>query len=567
MTQVSFCTEWVSEAKAGNQQAIENLYYCSWNEVSIVIRAMVRTDGDTVQDLIQDTFVKAFRRLDQLDDPSKYRPWIKQIARNTALDYMKKNKPVLFSDLNDDVSMPVEFEDEDMSHLPDMMVEQQDMARILQEMLNSLSEMQRTVFSMHYVEEIPVKEIAVILGRKEGTIKAQLHNARDNLRKMILELEKKENIKLHSVAPLPLLLMLLRGMEDVPVPPTGVVVGSVLDADATAGTATAGTASGSAAKAAGGVAVKRIITGILAAITLVCGTVAYMAMNQPQDYPEKNLFTDVCCIVFDGENGKGTIQVSGLDGYGLVWDGEPVTGLTNGDTVTLVLAAPNGEDLNDYCEEKFGFTPAEAEMKYVVAGLVEPVSEGPAYDYDQLVEMYSAVISSEISIYQAGIDLSQSALMITPAGCSVDGDGFFAYRRDVWYSITEYDINGDGIKELMTFENSRNSDDPSSGSILDIFTFYDGKPVWLIAGEYRGRIQLCENGIIHMCGSGGAEAIGNWYYEIRNGELVLVDSVEMYWGSFFANGVESSEEVYLSTIAQYLPIAEPEYEWIATIEK
>ena len=123
------------------------------------------------------------------------------------------------------------------------------------------------------------------------------------------------------------------------------------------------------------------------------------------------------------------------------------------------------------------------------------------------------------------------------------------------------------MNELITFENEMDSDDPTSGAILDIFTFYDGQPVWLIAGEYRGRIELCENGIIHMNGSGGAEAIGHWYYEIRNGELVLIDSVQMDWGLFYSNGKETSEEVYWTTLAQYLPIAEPEYEWITAIEK
>ena len=562
MSENSFCAEWVMEAKAGKRQAIEELYNCAWQDVFIVIRTVIHGDADMVQDLVQDTFVKAFRHLDQLENPEKYMAWIKQIARNTALDYIKKNKPVLFSDLNDDDSMPVEFEDEDMSHLPDVVVEQRDMARILQEMLDSLSEMQRTVFSMHYVEEIPVKEIATILGRREGTIKAQLYNAREHLRKKILELEKKENIKLHSIAPLPFLLMLLRGMKSVPVPPDGVVIGSVLEAGSASGTAAVGTTAGSAAKAAGGFAVKKIIAGVLAAAALAGGAALYTSINQTREYPEKNLFTEACCVVFDGENGKGAVQVSGLDGYGLVWDADPVSDLSNGDTVTLSLSAPNGDDLNEYCEENFGFTPAEAVMEYVVAGLIEP-----AYDYDQLVEAYCAVIRGDMSIYQTGIDLSKSALQSTPEGCSVDGDGFFVYRRDVWYSVMVYDINGDGVNELITFENEMDSDDPTSGAILDIFTFYDGQPVWLIAGEYRGRIELCENGIIHMNGSGGAEAIGHWYYEIRNGELVLIDSVQMDWGLFYSNGKETSEEVYWTTLAQYLPIAEPEYEWITAIEK
>ena len=170
-----FRPEWVSAAKAGNQQAITELYTCAWQEASIVIRTMIRTDNDAVQDLVQDTFLKAFNRMDQLDDPTKYHAWIKQIARNTALDYLKKSKAILFSELYDDDSIPIEIEDEDLSHLPDVALDKQESARLLREILDSLPLMQRTVLSLHYIQDIPVKEIAAILGRSENNINVQLH--------------------------------------------------------------------------------------------------------------------------------------------------------------------------------------------------------------------------------------------------------------------------------------------------------------------------------------------------------------------------------------------------------
>lgn len=159
-----FCPEWVSEAKQGNQQAIENLYICAWQEVHIVICSMIHTDDATIQDLVQDTFVKVFQRLDQLHDPQKYRAWVKQIARNTALDHLKRSKAILFSELSGEDGIPVDFEDEDMSHQPDMIIDQMDTARLLKELLDALSHMQRTVFSLFYIEEKTIKEIAAILG-------------------------------------------------------------------------------------------------------------------------------------------------------------------------------------------------------------------------------------------------------------------------------------------------------------------------------------------------------------------------------------------------------------------
>lgn len=259
-----FCPEWVSAAKAGNQQAITDLYTCAWHEVSIVIRSMLRTDEATVQDLVQDTFVKAFQRLDQLDDPQKYKAWVKQIARNTTLDHLKKSKEVLFSELHDDDSISIEIEDEDLSHLPDVVLDKQESARLLHEILDSLPQMQRTVISMHYLQEIPIKEIAALLDRSENTIKVQLHKGRNNLELKIRELEQKEGIKLYSLSPLPFLLLLLRNMETTPDMAT---LGNILESATTAGSAVAGTAAaGSAAKSSASIFSKSLLGKLTAGI-------------------------------------------------------------------------------------------------------------------------------------------------------------------------------------------------------------------------------------------------------------------------------------------------------------
>jgi RNA polymerase sigma factor (sigma-70 family) len=299
-----FCLEWVSAAKAGNQQAITDLYTCAWQEVSIVIRSMLRTDEATVQDLVQDTFVKAFQRLDQLDDPQKYKAWVKQIARNTTLDHLKKSKEVLFSELHDDDSISIEIEDEDLSHLPDVVLDKQESARLLHEILDSLPQMQRTVISMHYLQEIPIKEIAALLDRSENTIKVQLHKGRNNLELKIRELEQKEGIKLYSLSPLPFLLLLLRNMETTPDMAT---LGNILESATTAGSAAAGTAAatGSAAKAAGGIAVKKIAAGILTAATLAGGIAVYSSVTKLPEYPKKDLFAEDFRVEFIGENGVG----------------------------------------------------------------------------------------------------------------------------------------------------------------------------------------------------------------------------------------------------------------------
>lgn len=284
MSDQYFCPNWVAEARAGNQQAIEDLYVCSWKEVNYVIRTMISTDEDTVQDLIQDSFVKAFQRLDQLDDPRKYKAWIKQIARNTTLDYLKKSRAILFSELHDDADIPVDFEDEDLSHLPDVVIDQKDTLRLLYELVDSLSPMQRTMFTMHYIENIPIQDIAKTMGSNVNTVKSHLLKARNNLQKKIRELEKKEDIKLYSLSPLAFLLLLLRNAETMPAQPNMAILGDILQTGAASGIA--GTAAaGSAAKSSASVFTKSLLgklaAGIASTALLIGATGIYFSSNVP----------------------------------------------------------------------------------------------------------------------------------------------------------------------------------------------------------------------------------------------------------------------------------------------
>lgn len=568
MENTKFCVEWISAARNGDQEAIADLYNCAYQDVHIVIRSMIRADEDTVLDLLQDTFVKVFQRLEQLDDPQKYKAWVKQVARNTTLDYLKKSKAILFSELTDDDSIPIEIEDEDLSHLPDIVMDKQETARLVREILNSLPEVQRAVISMHYIQDIPVKEIAVILGRSENTVKVQLRNGRKSLEKKIRELEQKEDVKLYSLAPLPFLLLLLRNMA-IPAQPDPAILGTILQSGTAAGSSAAGAATaGAAAKAAGGVAAKKAVAGILAAAVLAGGTAVYSAIFRQPDYPEKDLFVDDYRVSFSGKNGAGVANVHSLDGYGLDYSIDPGEDLSNGDVVTLTLSAPNGDDLGEYCEKNYGFTPTSDEKEYTVSDLdttAEPLET--AYDYTELVADYSAFVRGEISVEDVCVDLSRYAYICTPALSCLNGEGYFVVRNDVRYSLVEYDINEDGIKELITLEVSQNTEDEMAGTIIDIFTYRDGQPVWLIGGAERCEIVLCENGIIHERGSGGAEAIGNWFYEIVDGELVVNESAEMDWGTFYVNGSECSEELYWRTVDQYWPIMAPAFKHITTIEK
>ncbi len=288
MGKPEFDSRWVAAAKTGDQDALTALYESTCQHTYATIRSVIRTDEDTACDLLQETYIKAFQRLDSLAVPEKFPAWVRQIANHAALDHVKKSKPVLFSELSDGDGEDVDFEpvDPNIYSLPEAAMDQKETVRLLREILDGLPEGQRAVISMYYYQDMSVKEIAELLGRSEGTVKAQLYNGRKNIESKVRELEKKDGIKLYSLAPVPFVLFLLSGCAPAESAQSAAVLEGVLQAvGTTSGTAASGTtavssgttvrsaASGAAtaASSAGSALVGKIIAGVLAGVVALGG--------------------------------------------------------------------------------------------------------------------------------------------------------------------------------------------------------------------------------------------------------------------------------------------------------
>jgi RNA polymerase sigma factor (sigma-70 family) len=106
-----FTEELIQKAIQGNQESITELYNRTYNNVYFTVKSMVK-DEDTILDIVQDTYVKAFKSLGQLQEAGKFKAWIKKIAHNKTVDYLRKTKPVLFSEMvSADSDEMIDFED------------------------------------------------------------------------------------------------------------------------------------------------------------------------------------------------------------------------------------------------------------------------------------------------------------------------------------------------------------------------------------------------------------------------------------------------------------------------
>ena len=163
-------------------------------------------------DVLQDAYIKAFARLDSLQDANAFPGWMSTIVANTAINALQKKKAVLFSDLqneNDEGDVfEYNLEDENMSTQPEMACTVQETQDMVRELIDSLSDEQRICVLMFHLEGYSIKDIATVLNCSENTVKSRLNYGRKNIKAKAEELQKK-GYKLYSYTPMCLLVYLL----------------------------------------------------------------------------------------------------------------------------------------------------------------------------------------------------------------------------------------------------------------------------------------------------------------------------------------------------------------------
>ena len=193
--------------------------------------------------------MKVFTNLPLLEQVENFQGWLNTIVVNRSKDYLKKKKPMLFSQMvsEEDEGSELDFEDEGGYFSPDQKVDYAETKRLIQGMIDRLPQEQRMAIVLFYLEEMPVKQIARVMECSEGTVKSRLNYGRKAIKAQVLELEKK-GTKLYCVPFIPFLYWLFRQQVLSTVVPGAVGKAAVAAGVAAAGKA--GAASGGAAGAA-----------------------------------------------------------------------------------------------------------------------------------------------------------------------------------------------------------------------------------------------------------------------------------------------------------------------------
>ena len=226
----------VERVRNNDTEAWEELYKKTYPKAYTVAIQTLKNKEDAL-DVLQDAYVSVFKKIDTLRDESKLEAWVNRIVANRCIDHIRKyrgnNAATPFAEMTPDDS-DVEFEDvlenENKEFMPEESVDYSATKKIMQGILNQLSEEQRLCVLMYYYEELSISEIADALNCSTGTVKSRLNYARKYIKNEVENLEKK-GTKLYTATPFAFFLYLLRRLESAPADPAEMgVLQSVMDA-------------------------------------------------------------------------------------------------------------------------------------------------------------------------------------------------------------------------------------------------------------------------------------------------------------------------------------------------
>ncbi|MDD5165383.1 MAG: RNA polymerase sigma factor [Candidatus Pacebacteria bacterium] len=179
----------VREIKKGDDASFHILMSRYMKHVFNFILQYVRV-REEAEDVTQDAFFKAWKHINRFKDGMKFKPWLFTIARNTALDYIKKKKAVVFSEMDQtdsDGEAISTFSDTltDEAPLPPEIFANKELGSQLDVAMNILHPDHRAVLIMHYHEDMTFEEIADTIKKPMNTIKSwhrrSLEKIRDSL--------------------------------------------------------------------------------------------------------------------------------------------------------------------------------------------------------------------------------------------------------------------------------------------------------------------------------------------------------------------------------------------------
>ena len=262
--------ELVLSAKNGNKKAFDKLYKLTSNDVWFTCVSLLK-DEENAKDIMQETYITAFLKLDTLKDEEKFCGWLTAIATNKSKNKLKGKVEYQI----DDEVLITEAETDELM-LPEEYITKTEKRKVLlQIMKDTLSFNQYQTVLMFYFDEMSISEIAQGLEISEGTVKSRLNSSRAKMKTAVEDYEKKSGDKLHGVVVVPFFTTIFKEeAKSLAVPNITIKLpnGQTLATSATKGIATGAKSTvSSIVKATATATVKTKVIAVVCGATILAG--------------------------------------------------------------------------------------------------------------------------------------------------------------------------------------------------------------------------------------------------------------------------------------------------------
>ncbi|RGF39448.1 hypothetical protein DW050_09600 [Ruminococcus sp. AF42-10] len=264
----------VEKIKKGDNKSFEKLYKLTEREVWFTCISFLKNET-TAQDIMQETYITAFLKIQSLEKSSQIRSWLNRIAVNKCKNYLKGKGEI---QLDDEIFENQAIVDERISIPEEYISDKAKREIILSIMQEVLSDVQHQTVIMHYFNEMTVDEIAEVFECSRGTVLSRLNYSRAKMKTAIEDYENKSGDKLHGVVVVPFFTTIFKEeAKSLAVPNITIKLpnGQTLATSATKGFATGAKSTvSSIVKATATATVKTKVIAVVCGATILAGTSA-----------------------------------------------------------------------------------------------------------------------------------------------------------------------------------------------------------------------------------------------------------------------------------------------------
>lgn len=177
-------TELIELFQNGDTAAFDTLFTRYQKRTYRLVQRFVSNPEDA-SDLTQDAFIRAYQGLGDFKSQCQFYSWLYRITVNLCIDFLRKKSrsEVLLYDSDDSGELPMANIADPRSESPAKAVENKELRAHIRRAVRRLPPKQRQIFILRHWNGLSLKDIAAVVGRSDGTVKAHLLHAHRNLRK------------------------------------------------------------------------------------------------------------------------------------------------------------------------------------------------------------------------------------------------------------------------------------------------------------------------------------------------------------------------------------------------